>query len=133
MQSQQVLELLLARMKEHMQEMMARMEAKLDASHKKLMAMLDAHHERTMASLGKMEATDFKAIPKEMESVVEHQEISKEEAAVMSVGELRKGHRVCNLTAGRRQKRKERTRGNCESRRKLAAACRKVSCHAKVA
>jgi hypothetical protein len=53
-------------------EMLARMEAKLDASHKKMMAMLDAHHERTMASLGKTEATDFKAIPEEMESVTEH-------------------------------------------------------------
>jgi hypothetical protein len=65
------------------------------------------------------EDTETKPDPGKMQSVEDHLEISKEEAAVMPVGEPRK--------------RNERTRGNCESRRKLAAACRKVSCHAKVA
>jgi hypothetical protein len=57
---------------------------------KQMMAMLDAHHERIMAPLGKTEATDFKANPEEMESVTEQQEIPKEEAAVLPVGEPRK-------------------------------------------
>jgi hypothetical protein len=42
----------------------------------------------------------------------EHQEIPKEEAAVMPVGEPRKRRRVCNLSAEHHQKRKERTWGN---------------------
>jgi hypothetical protein len=152
-----MMEFLLARMntskKEHMQEITARMdanlaemntkmdanqaararmEAKLDASHKNMMAMLDVHHERIIAPLGKMEATDFKANPEEIESVMEQQEIPKEEAAVMPVREPRKRRRVRNLSAERRQKMKERTRGKSGPRKKSAAACRKVSRHAKV-
>jgi hypothetical protein len=45
----------------------------------------------------------------------------------MPVGELRKRRKVRSLAAEHHQKRKERTRGNRGSRRKLAAACRKVS------
>jgi hypothetical protein len=40
---------------------------------KMMLAMLNAHDERTIASLGKMEATDFKVKPEEMQSVMEHQ------------------------------------------------------------
>jgi hypothetical protein len=68
-----------------------------------------------------------------MQSVAEHQENPKGETAVTPVGELRKWRRVQNLAAERRQKRKERTRGNRGSRRKLAAARRTVSRHATVA
>jgi hypothetical protein len=136
METQKMMELLLARMnastKEHMQEMKARMDAKLDASHKMMMAKLDAHNEKIMASLGKTETTDFKATPEEMESVTEQQEIPKEDAVVMPVREPRKRRRVCNLAAERRQKTKERTRGNSGSRRKSAATCRRLPCRAKV-
>jgi hypothetical protein len=66
-----------------------------------------------------------------MQSIVEHQEIPKEEAAGTPVGEPRKRRRVQNLAAERCQKRKERTRGNHGSKR-LAAACRKVSRRPKV-
>jgi hypothetical protein len=109
------------------------MEAKPDANHKKMMAMLDAHHENTMASLGTTEVTDFKATPEEMESLTEHEKIPTEDAVVMAVGGPRKRLRVRNLAAERRQKRKERSRGNSGSRRKSAAACSKVPRHAKVA
>jgi hypothetical protein len=51
----------------------------------------------------------------------------------MPVGEPKKRRRVQNLAAERRQKRKERTRGNRGSRKKLAAAYMKVSRRAKVA
>jgi hypothetical protein len=37
------------------------------------------------ASLEKMEATDLEANPEELKSVVEHQEVPKEEAAVKTV------------------------------------------------
>jgi hypothetical protein len=67
-----------------------------------------------------------------MQSIEEHQEIPKEDAAVMPVGGPRKGRRSCNLAAERCQKMSERTQGNSGSRRKSAAACRKVSRRAKL-
>jgi type IV secretory pathway VirB4 component len=79
------------------------------------------------------EATETEPDPGMMQSTEEHQEIPKGEAAVMPGGEPRKQSRVCNLAAECHQKRKERTWGNSESRRKSAAACRKVSRCAKVA
>jgi hypothetical protein len=147
METQQMMELLLSRMDANQETMktnqdvllktvkgiMAKISAKMDAQHKKMMAMLVAHHERTVASLGKMDAKDFKAIPEEMETVTEHEEIPEEDATVMPVGEPRKRRRVCNLAAERSQKMKERTRGKSRFKRKLAAACRKVSRLAKVA
>jgi hypothetical protein len=68
-----------------------------------------------------------------MQSIEEHQENLKEDVAVIPVGGLRKRRRDCNLAAERRQKMRERTRGNRGSRRTSAAACRKVSRRAKVA
>jgi hypothetical protein len=68
-----------------------------------------------------------------MQSIEEHQEVLTEDAAVMPVKGLRKRRRVWNPAAERRQKVKERTRGNSGSRRKLSATCRKVSRRAKVA
>jgi hypothetical protein len=72
------------------------------------------------------EATETKPNPGMMQSIEEHQEGPKGEAA-------RKQRRVRNLAAKRLRKRKERTRGNSGSRRKSAAAFRKVSRHAKMA
>jgi hypothetical protein len=88
-----------------------------------------------MACLGKTEADteETEPDPGMMQSTEEHQEIPKGEAAVMLVGEPRKRRRVRNLAAEHYQKRKERTRENRGSRRKSAAAGRKVSRHAKVA
>jgi hypothetical protein len=68
-----------------------------------------------------------------MQPKEENQEIPKGEAAVMSVGGPRKRHSIQNLAAERREKRKERTRGNSGSRRKSAADCKKVFRRAKVA
>jgi hypothetical protein len=68
-----------------------------------------------------------------MRSIEEYQDIPKGEAAEMPVEGPRKRRRVRNLAAERRQKRKERTRGCGGSRRKLVAACMKVSLRAKVA
>jgi uncharacterized protein YlxW (UPF0749 family) len=78
-------------------------------------------------------ATGTEPDPGMMQSIEEHQEIPKGEAAVMPVGEPRKQHRVWNLATDHRQKQKERTKGYSGSRRKLAATCRKVSNRAKVA
>jgi hypothetical protein len=121
MESQQIVELLLS--------MQTKMETNRKAYHEEMMAMVDAHHERMMACLGKTEADTEKTEPDPgmMQSTEEHQEMTKGEAAVMPVGESRKRHRVRSLAAERRQKRKERTRGNRGSRRKSAVACRKAS------
>jgi hypothetical protein len=78
-------------------------------------------------------ARETKPDPGRMQPTEKHHEIPKGEAAVMPVGEPRKRCRVRNLAAERRQKRKERTRGKSGFRKKLAAVCRKVCRHAKVA
>jgi hypothetical protein len=70
--------------------------------------------------------------PEEMESEVEHREVPMEEAAVKSSGALKQQHRGRHLAAGRRGEPKELTRGDCGSRRKLAATGRKVSHRAAV-
>jgi hypothetical protein len=68
-----------------------------------------------------------------MQSVAEHQEVPREDAAVIPVGGLRKQRRGRKQAAGRREEPKELNRGMCGSWEKLAAAYRKVSCHATVA
>jgi hypothetical protein len=60
-----------------------------------------AVHSETAAS---QEAAETKPNPGKMQSVQEHQEILKEDAVVMPVGEPRKRRRDWNLAAGRRQK-----------------------------
>jgi hypothetical protein len=126
METQQIMEILAklnAKMDANQTEMKADRkahQARTDAKHKEMMAMLYAHHERMMACLGKTEANTEKTEPDPgvMQSVEEHQEIPEGDAAVMPVGELKKGRRVCNLVAECRQKRKESTRGYRGSRRK---------------
>jgi hypothetical protein len=68
-----------------------------------------------------------------MQYMEEHQEISKEEAAVMPVGGLRKQRRDRNLAAGHRQKPKGRIQASCDSRRRLTVACEKMTRRATVA
>jgi hypothetical protein len=63
--------------------------------------------------------------PGMMQSTEEHQDILSEDVAVLPVKGLKKRLRVRKLTAGRSGEPKELTRGNCGSRRKLAAACRR--------
>jgi hypothetical protein len=77
------------------------------------------------------EATEIEPDPGIMQSIEAHQEIPKGEVAVMPVGGLRERRRVRNLDTERRQKRKERTRGNSEIRRKSDAACRELFRRAK--
>jgi hypothetical protein len=79
------------------------------------------------------EATETKLNPGSMQSIEEHQDIPKGEAAVMQVREPRKYHRVRNLAVECRQKMKVRTWGNSGSRRKSVATCKQMSPHAKVA
>jgi hypothetical protein len=71
--------------------------------------------------------------PKDMESGAERQMVHMEEATVKSSGITKKRHRGRHIAAGRRMKPTQLTQGDCESRRKLAAACRNVSRRATVA
>jgi hypothetical protein len=68
-----------------------------------------------------------------MQSIEEHQEIPKEEAAVMPGRGPRKRCKVRNLAAERCQKPKERTRGYRGSQKRLIVVYRKMSRHATVA
>jgi hypothetical protein len=63
----------------------------------------------------------------EMKTVAENQEVPKVEAAVESSGTMKKRHTSRHLAVGRRGEPEGLNRGYCGSRRKLAAACRKVS------
>jgi hypothetical protein len=74
-----------------------------------------------------------KPTPVDMESESEHREVPNENAVVKPVRGRKKRHRGPKQAAGRRGEPKELTRGDCGSRKKLAAACRKVSRHATVA
>jgi hypothetical protein len=87
-----------------------------------------ACQEASEANLEKMETN-----PEMMQSIGEHQEVPKEEAAVRSSGALKKRHRDRNQAAERRQKPKERNRGNCGYRKRLAVAGRKMIRRARVA
>jgi hypothetical protein len=142
MESQQIVELLLSvqtKMDTNTRALRETMKSNQDdlirTVKEEMRAMVDACHKEMMACLGKTEADTEKTEPDPgmMQSTEEHQEIPKGEAAVMQVGELRKRRRVWNLATERRQKRKERTRGNRGSRRKSAVACSEVSHRATVA
>jgi DNA gyrase/topoisomerase IV subunit A len=102
---EQILEML-ARMEAKMEANQAEMKADRKAYHEAMMAMLDAHHERMMDCLEKTKENTEKTEPDPgmMQSTEEHQEIPREEAAVLPVGEPRKRRRVCNLSAERRQR-----------------------------
>jgi hypothetical protein len=62
-----------------------------------------------------------------------HEEFRTEDGAVKSSGTMKKRRRGRHLAAGRPGEPKQLTRGICGSRRKLAAACRKMTHSAEVA
>jgi hypothetical protein len=101
--------------------------ARMDVIHEKRMAMLDDHQKRMMAT------KNTEKNPETMQSLEEHQDFPNEDVAVMPVGELKKRRRGLKSIAERRGKPKKLKRGNSGSRKKLAAACREVSCRATVA
>jgi hypothetical protein len=79
------------------------------------------------------EAEKIEENPEIMKSAEEHQDVSSEDVVVGPVKGLKKRRRGRKSTAGRRGEPEKLNRGNCGSRKKLAAACRKVSRHATVA
>jgi hypothetical protein len=68
-----------------------------------------------------------------MQSIAEHQVAPMEDAVVKTVNTQKKRNRGRKTAAGQRGKPKELTQSDCGSRKKLAAACKKVSSCATVA
>jgi hypothetical protein len=108
---------LLAEMKDDQEEMAARLEAKMNANLREITEDMRDRREETKADREAMEAclekTDW--------------QVPKQHATVKSSEALTKQHRGRNLAAQRLKELKERTRGNCESQKKLAAASRKMT------
>jgi hypothetical protein len=111
------------------------MDANRKAFREEMRAIFGADWKDTMSCQVTTEARlDSKELNSEdMESGVELRQILTEEDAVKTCGTIKKRHRGRKQAAGRREEPKELTRGDCGLRRKLAAACRKVSCSATVA
>jgi hypothetical protein len=129
-----------ARTKARQEEMLARMQENTQAIREEIKSgqaemrsIIRAFRSEMKETITWRGATETKRNPGLMQSIEEHQEIPKGEAAVMPIGGPRERCRVCNLAAECHQKMKERTWGNSGSRRKSAAVCRKVSRRAKVA
>jgi hypothetical protein len=64
---------MLAKMEANREKMMA----KIDASHDRTMARMDSQLETMETCLGKKEATNLEASPKETEFQAEHEEVPK--------------------------------------------------------
>jgi hypothetical protein len=126
-----------ANTKANQEDMLARMQEDIKSGQAEMRSIFDAWltdlKDGRKETTAYQETTESEPNPGMMQSIEGHQKIPKGEAGGMQVGEPKKRRRVWNLAAERRQKPKERTQGYCESRRKLAAACRKVSSRAKVA
>jgi hypothetical protein len=81
--------------------------------------------ERTSADMkASQEATKTETAPETMQSIEEHEEIPKENAAVMPVEELRKWRRDRNMDARRRRIQQERTQKKEGCRKDLVAVRR---------
>jgi hypothetical protein len=68
-----------------------------------------------------------------MQSAEEHHVVPREDAVVIPVRGRKRRHRGRKEAAGRHGEPMELNRGDCRSRKKLTAACRKASCRATVA
>jgi hypothetical protein len=97
--------------------------------------MMPITQKEMMACPEKMEACLEEKEPTSVETKpgVAQREVPNEDAVVKPVEGRKKRHRAKKQAAGRRGEPKKLTRGDCGSRMKLAAACRKGSCHATVA
>jgi hypothetical protein len=94
---------------------------------------MDGWRKEMQADREASKTTYLKVNPEEMESESEHREVPKEDSMMKLVKGWKKRHRGRKPTAGQHGEPKELTRGTCGSGRKVAAACMKVSRHARVA
>jgi hypothetical protein len=112
--------------KADMEEILSKMEERMIATQ----AKADGKLEELTETIEKTQAEPREEM---MQPVGEHQEVPREDAVVKPVRRRKKRHRGRKQAAGRRVEPKELTRGNCGSRKKLAAVCRKASRRATVA
>jgi hypothetical protein len=133
--------------REHMHQMLAKMEARIEENNEKFEVLqgtlvfrinawtteMKAEQKETMACQQTTEARleCKETTPKDTEAM--HRKVPMKDAVVKPVGGRKKRQRGRHISAGRLGKPKELTRGDCGSRGKLAAACRKVSRCAAVA
>jgi hypothetical protein len=110
-------------LKKTMEEILAKMEKRMTATQTKTDGKLTETIEKTLTEPSQ----------EMMQSAEEHQEVPREEAAVIPGRGRKRRHRGRKQAAGRRGEPKEPTRGDHGSRKKLAAACRKASRCATVA
>jgi DNA polymerase III gamma/tau subunit len=113
----------------------AAMREKMGTSHMEMVSEFKPEiEEETMASqemeerLEKEEPTSVDRKPE----VAQHRKVPVEDAVLKQVNGRKKRQRSKKQAAGRREEPKKLTRGDCGSRMKLAAACRKVSRHTTV-
>jgi hypothetical protein len=99
---------------EEMKAQVSSLASRIDVNQEEMKVMLDACLEKMEANLG------------EMQSVAVHEEVPKEEVAVIIVA-LKERHGDRHLDLGRRQKPKKRTQDHGGSWKKLAAACRRMA------
>jgi ElaB/YqjD/DUF883 family membrane-anchored ribosome-binding protein len=149
MESQQIMELLLAMnekmaTKEDREEMIQEMRADQEQSRADMEEILAKMEERMTATQAKtdgklkeltetIEKTLMEPSQEMMQSAEENQEVPRDDAVVKPVRGWKRRHRGRKQAVGRRGEPKELNRGDCGSRKKLAAACRKASCRATVA
>jgi hypothetical protein len=112
-------------LKKTMEEILSKMEERMTVTQAKMDTKLKELTET-------FEKTQTEPSP-EMQSAEEHQDVPREDAAVKPVRGQKRQHGGWKQAAGRHEEPKELTRGDCGSRKKLAAACRKASCRATVA
>jgi hypothetical protein len=105
------------------QETLVRMEAKMEAAIHSIRSEPDEKIQHRIENIMECKESTLK----DKESTVERRAVPTEEAAAKSSRIMKKWHRGRHLAAGRRVKPKKLTQGDCGSRWKLAAACRKVS------
>jgi hypothetical protein len=107
MQNQEKMEANLKEIRPSQEHLKRKVLVKLDAHHERIMARMDSYLEKMEVSLGKMETMDFEVNSKEKESKAQHEEVSKEEATVETLGALKKLHGDWHLAVGRHGKLKE--------------------------
>jgi hypothetical protein len=136
MDTEEMTERLLAILNAYQEDLLTKMKEERRQANQDFLArmdtMFDAYEKRTMSCLGETDANTEEIDPGMMQSVEEHQDVLTEDVTVMPVKGLKKRRRGRKSTAGRRGEPKKLNRGNCGSRKKLAAACSKVSRHAAV-
>jgi hypothetical protein len=124
-------------LKEEMKTQMASLVSWMDLHQAKMHALIvdmkDGRKEKTACQKPtETNPEEMEPNPEMMQSVGEHQEVPKEKAALRS-GALKNRHMARNPAAERQQKPKERTRGNCGSRKRWTVAGRKMIRRAGVA